>query len=116
MPEKGSSGSRPPGKRATIQDVADQAKVSIATVSRVLNFSGTVDAGLTERVRAAMGELHYQPSRAARTLAGRLSTIIGLLVIDMQNPFYMEIIRGVEDLAQRKGFLTVLCNSAEDPR
>jgi LacI family transcriptional regulator len=82
----------------------------------VLNGADTVDRTLAERVRAAMEELRYQPSRAARTLAGRHSTIIGLLVIDMQNPFFMEIIRGVEDLAQRKGFLAVLCNSAEDPR
>jgi DNA-binding LacI/PurR family transcriptional regulator len=116
MAEIGSSGSRAPRKRATIQDVADRADVSIATVSRVLNRTGTVDAELAERVRAAMGELQYRPSGAARTLAGRLSTIIGLLVIDMQNPFYMELIRGVEDVAQQNGYLVVLCNSAEDPR
>ncbi|HVC81967.1 MAG TPA: LacI family DNA-binding transcriptional regulator [Chloroflexota bacterium] len=116
MPKTGSLGSRLPRKRATIQDVAEHAGVSIATVSRVLNRADSVDAGLAERVRSAMGELQYQPSGAARTLAGRLSTIIGLLVIDMQNPFYMELIRGVEDVAQRNGYLVVLCNSAEDPR
>lgn len=103
-------------KPATIQDVAARAEVSIATVSRVLNGADTVDRALAERVRAAMHELRYQPSRAARTLAGRHSTIIGLIVVDMQNPFYMEVIRGVEDLAQSKGFLVVLCNSAENPR
>ena len=116
MREQGSSGSRPQRKRATIQDVADRAGVSIATASRVLNRAETVDAELAERVRSAMRELQYQPSSAARTLAGRLSTIIGLLVIDMQNPFYMELIRGVEDVAQRNGYLVVLCNSAEDSR
>ena len=102
-------------RRVTIQDVADRAAVSIATVSRVLNDSSTVDGALAERVRTAMRELRYQPSRAARALAGRHSTIIGLLVIDMQNPFFMEVIRGVEDVAQRNGFLVVLCNSAEEP-
>lgn len=113
---RGSSAPGPGQKPATIQDVADRAAVSIATVSRVLNGAETVDRALAERVRAAMQELRYQPSRAARTLAGRHSTIIGLLVIDMQNPFFMEVIRGVEELAQSKGFLVVLCNSAEDAR
>jgi LacI family transcriptional regulator len=114
MPNLQAAGSERRRKWATIQDVADRAGVSIATASRVLNGSETVDATLADRVREAMRELRYQPSRAARTLAGRHPTIIGLLVIDMQNPFYMEVIRGVEDVAQRNGYLVVLCNSAED--
>lgn len=108
-------GSRHTQRRATIQDVADRAAVSIATVSRVLNGSRTVNAEMAERVRAAMRDLEYQPNRAARTLAGRHPMIIGLLIIDMLNPFFMEIIRGVEDVAQRNGYLVILCNSAEDP-
>lgn len=94
--------------------MADRAAVSIATVSRVVNGSDSVAAPLAERVRAAIKELGYRPSRAARTLAGHDPTIIGLLVVDMQNPFFMEVIRGVEDVAQRSGYLVVLCNSAED--
>ena len=109
-------GSRQSRERATIQDVADLAGVSTATVSRVLNGSATVHEILADRVRAAMQDLRYQPSRAARTLAGRLSTIIGLVVIDMRNPFFLELIRGTEDVAQRNGYLIVLCNSAEDTR
>src|SRR5947209_5063185 len=80
--------------RATIQDVARRAGVSIATVSRVLNSSATVDAALAERVRAACGALQYQPNRAARALAGGRSAIIGMLVTDIQNPFFMDILRG----------------------
>jgi DNA-binding LacI/PurR family transcriptional regulator len=95
--------------------VARRAGVSIATVSRVVNGVATVDAALAERVRAACAALQYQPNRAARALAGHHSAIIGLLVADLQNPFFMEIVRGVEDVAQRNGYLVVLCNSTEDP-
>src|SRR5579875_3044279 len=111
MASSHSSGSRQKQQRVTIQDVADRAAVSIATVSRVLNGSVTVDAALAERVRVAMRELQYQPSRAARTLAGQHPMIIGLIVVDLQNPFYMDIARGVEDVAQRSGYLVVLCHS-----
>jgi LacI family transcriptional regulator len=107
-----------PGQKqrpATIKDVAHHAGVSIATVSRVLNSVETVDAALADRVRAACAALRYRPNRAARALAGQRPATIGLLVPDLQNPFFMEIIRGVEDVAQRNGYLVVLCNSAEDP-
>jgi LacI family transcriptional regulator len=103
-------------KSATISEVASLASVSIATVSRVLNGVPTVDAALAGRVRAACAELQYQPNRAARMLAGHRSSLIGLLVTDMQNPFFMDIARGVEDAALEMGYLVALCNSAEDFR
>jgi DNA-binding LacI/PurR family transcriptional regulator len=103
-------------KPATISEVARLAGVSIATVSRVLNGVPTVDPVLAGRVRSACAELSYQPNRAARRLAGHRSSLIGLLVTDIQNPFFMEIARGVEDVALEKGFLVALCNSAEDSR
>ncbi len=101
-------------KSITIREVAQQAGVSIATVSRVLNGSQTVDPVLAERVYAAMTRLKYQPSRVARTLAGQGSTLIGLLVTDMQNPFYLDLIRGVEEVAQQHGYLVVICNTLEN--
>lgn len=100
---------------ATIQDVAKRAGVSIATVSRVLNGTAHVNADVTARVRAAIQEMQYQPSRAARALRGNRSTIIGLLISDIQNPFFTALIRGVEDVAQRNGYSVILCNSDEDP-
>ena len=100
---------------ANIQDVAKLARVSIATVSRVLNGTAYVDAEVATRVRAAVEELQYQPSRAARTLRGSHSTIIGLLITDIQNPFFTSLVRGVEDMAQRNGYSIILCNSDEDP-
>lgn len=101
---------------ATIQDVAKRAGVSIATVSRVLNGTAFVNDEVITRVRAAAEELQYQPSRAARTLRGNHSTIIGLLITDIQNPFFTALVRGVEDMVQRNGYSLILCNSDENPR
>lgn len=103
-------------KPVTMRDVAELAGVSMATVSRVLNGSDTVDPQLAERVRAAITRLKYQPNKAARALAGNRSAILGLLIIDIQNPFYMDVMRGVEEIAQQNGYLLVVCNSAEDPK
>src|SRR5437879_3682559 len=99
---------------ANIQNVAKLARVSIATVSRVLNGTAYVEPEVAARVRAAAEELQYQPSRAARTLRGNHSTIIGLLITDIQNPFFTSLVRGVEDMAQRNGYSLILCNSDED--
>lgn len=101
---------------ATIQDVAKRAGVSIATVSRVLNGTAFVNEEVTARVLEAVKELQYQPSRAARALRANRSKIIGLLISDIQNPFFTTLIRGVEDVAQRNGYSLILCNSDENPR
>lgn len=101
-------------KSITIREVAQRAGVSVATVSRVLNGTANVDPTLAERVHAAIAHLKYQPSRVARTLAGQGSTLIGLLVTDMQNPFFMDLIRGVEEVAQQHGYLVVVCNTLEN--
>ncbi len=114
MAESGASRGNQEPKSITIREVAQRAGVSVATVSRVVNGSTTVDSILVERVQAAMTELKYQPSRVARTLAGYASTLIGLLVTDMQNPFYLDLIRGVEEVAQRHGYLVVVCNTLEN--
>ena len=103
-------------RTVTIKDVAERAAVSIATVSRVMNGVTTVDPALIARVQAAAAALRYNPNRAASSLAGKQARrIIGLLVSDIQNPFAMEIIRGVEDIAQRNGYLVILGNSNDDP-
>ena len=104
------------GILANIQDVAKRAGVSIATVSRVLNGRNHVNEDVIVRVRTAAQELQYQPSRAARALRANQATIIGLLITDIQNPFFTELVRGVEDVAQRNGYSLILCNSDEDPQ
>ena len=101
---------------ANIQEVAKRAGVSISTVSRVLNGTARVNENVKERVLAAIEELDYRPSRAARSLRANHSTIIGLLISDIQNLFFMDLIKGVEDIAQRSGYSVLLCNSDENPQ
>ena len=99
----------------TINDVAKKAHVSISTVSRVLNGTAFVNSEVKKRVEDAIRELAYQPSPAARSLRVNRSRIIGLLISDIQNPFFMSLIQGVEDEAHRNGYSLLLCNSNEDP-
>lgn len=101
---------------ANIQEVARRASVSISTVSRVLNGTARVNNDVKDRVLAAIEELGYRPSRAARSLRANHSTIIGLLISDIQNNFFMDLIKGVEDIALRNGYGVLLCNSDENPQ
>jgi len=102
-------------KSSTIQDVAHLARVSVATVSALLNGSAFVSAALAERIRDAMAVLDYHPDRVARSLRTGKTHAIGMVVPDVTNPFYPEVIRGVEQAAQRAGYSIVLVNSNEDP-
>ena len=99
----------------TIRDVAEYAQVSRATVSRVLNHHPTVDAALQERVREAVRVLRYQPNRAARRLRTRSRDVIGLLVADIKNPFFIDVLQGIEDTAYAHDMNVLLCNTGEDP-
>lgn len=98
----------------TIVDVARLAGVSTATVSRVLNANARVDPDLAARVRRAIDELAYRPSRAARTLRTQQSRVWALLVPDVRNPHFTEIVRGIEDVAYQAGYSLLLCNTDED--
>ncbi|HVA86302.1 MAG TPA: LacI family DNA-binding transcriptional regulator, partial [Candidatus Saccharimonadales bacterium] len=98
----------------TIKDVARTAGVSPATVSRVLNERPDVDPELAERVQAAIVELGYQPSRVARNLRRRETSVWGMVISDIRNPFFTDMVRGVEDVAYGAGYSLVLCNSDED--
>lgn len=98
-----------------IIDVALEAGVSIATVSRVLNDNEKVSPELAERVRAAALALGYRPNGIARSLRRRSSDVIALIINDVSNPFFTAITRGVEDVAQRSGYSVLLCNTDEDP-
>jgi LacI family transcriptional regulator/LacI family repressor for deo operon, udp, cdd, tsx, nupC, and nupG len=101
---------------ASLQDVARRAKVSIATVSRVLNHSDKVVPDTRAVVEQALRDLGYRPSRVARRLrmnSGR-AHLVGLIIPDIQNPFYAEIARGVEDAAYAAQYALLLCNSDEN--
>lgn len=101
--------------KPTINDVAKYAKVSRATVSRVLNQNPKVDAKLRSRVLDAINALGYQPNRAARRLRAQSSNVIGLVISDIQNPYFLSVTRGVEDAASAQQMSLILCNSDENP-
>ena len=99
---------------ANIQEVAKHAGVSISTVSRVLNNTAKVKPEVKKRIEDSMRELNYQPNPAARSLRTNRSHTIGLLISDIQNPFFMGLIQGIEDEALRHDYSLILCNSNED--
>lgn len=99
---------------AKIEDVARQAGVSTATVSRVLSGKPYVSEALRRRVLETIEQLDYRPSRVARSLRVQRSSIIGLIISDIQNPFFTSVVRAVEDVAQQRGYSVILCNSDED--
>lgn len=101
-------------KSATVTDVAKDAGVSIATVSRVLNGHTTVDAELRDRVLAAVERLGYRPNRLARNLRLNSTKVIALVVPDIQNPFFVSVARGVEEEALREGYTLLVCNTDDD--
>ena len=99
----------------TLDDVATHARVSRATVSRVLNNNPSVNEALRARVLQAIHELGYQPNRAARRLRSNTSDVLGLIISDIENPFFISVVRGVEDAAYQQRMSVVLCNSDENP-
>lgn len=99
---------------STIYDVASRAGVSPATVSRVLNARTDVSPVLAGRVHAAVEELNYRPNGVARNLRKRATTVWGLIISDIGNPFFTAMVRGVEDAAHEAGYSLVLCNSDDD--
>lgn len=95
---------------ANIYDVAREAKVSVFTVSSVIN-RGQVSAPLQRRVETAIRKLNYRPNLLARSLAKRQTHTIGIIVTDIANPFFPLVVRGAEDVIQKSGYSILLCNS-----
>jgi LacI family transcriptional regulator len=100
---------------ATIGDVAHRAGVSTATVSRVLAGLGRARPETRARVLDAARELGYRPSGVARSLKLRTTQTLGLIITDIENPFFPQLVRAVEDVAREHGFALLLCNAADDP-
>jgi LacI family transcriptional regulator len=98
-------------KAPRIYDVAREARVSVFTVSAVINNKGRVSSTLARRVQAAIRKLNYRPNLLARSLAKQKTHTIGMMVTDIANPFFPAIVRGAEDLAQKAGYSVLLCNS-----
>ncbi|WP_030106085.1 LacI family DNA-binding transcriptional regulator, partial [Actinoalloteichus caeruleus] len=98
--------------RVSIRDVAARAKVSLATVSNVLNRPEVVATATRERVLAAIEELGFVRNESARQLRSGRPRAIGLVVLDVSNPFFTDVARGVEEAASEAGHAVILCNSA----
>lgn len=101
-------------KASTAKDVAKRAGVSIATVSRVINNLESVSPEIRDRVLQAIKVLGYRPSRAAQLLRAKRGHVLGLIISDIQNPFFTAVARGIEDVAYQHGYSLVLCNTDED--
>ena len=96
---------------ASIREVAAHAGVSVGTVSNVLNRPDIVAEPTRSRVRAAIGQLGFIRNESARQLRAGRSRTIGLVVLDVANPFFTDVARGVEDEASESGLAVILCNS-----
>ena len=97
-----------------IRDIAERAGVSTTTVSHVLNKSRYVHPEKVNRVMQAVQDLKYKPNMLARSLRRRTTNTIGLLVSDVENPFFTEVARAVEAAAYRRGYNMIFCNTDEN--
>ncbi|MCK6264528.1 substrate-binding domain-containing protein [Vibrio sp. ZSDE26] len=99
---------------ATMKDIARVAGVSTSTVSHVINKSRYVSEEISERVNKAANELNYAPSALARSLKMNRTKTIGMLVTTSTNPFFGEVVKGVERSCYQKGYNLILCNTEGD--
>lgn len=103
---------------ASMNEVAKRAGVSIATVSRVLNKSDRVSEETRHKILKAIKELKYQPSRVAKRLRSKSGSgnLLGVLIPDIQNPFYVDVLRGIEDVAYKNNYVIIVCNFSQDEK
>src|SRR5580692_7800323 len=104
-----------PGKM-DIRTVAKLANVSIATVSRTINRVPTVDTRMVKRVWEAIEKLDYFPNTQARALVSGRSRLLGLIVSEITNPFFPELIQGFEDIAVEHGYEILISSTNYDPK
>jgi LacI family transcriptional regulator len=106
---------KPDTTRATIVDVAREAAVSPKTVSRVIRGDGYVSKETLERVQEVITRLGYRPNRAARSLVSNRSGVIGVVIPDINNPFFSEVVRGIEDTAILRDYNVLLFSTDSHP-
>ncbi|EHD23738.1 transcriptional regulator RbsR [Brenneria nigrifluens DSM 30175 = ATCC 13028] len=98
-----------------MKDVARLAGVSTSTVSHVINNDRFVSDAIRDKVMAAVEQLNYAPSALARSLKINQTQTIGMLLTASSNPFYAEVVRGVERCCYERGYSLILCNTEGDP-
>src|SRR5829696_555522 len=106
--------SETPKRLVTVQDVAQWAGVSKATAARVLGRYGTTSSAVKEKVLAVAKELGYQANELARSMTTGRSGTIGVIVGDIENPYFGLAVRGISDAASAAGFDVILANSGEE--
>jgi DNA-binding LacI/PurR family transcriptional regulator len=107
---------RSPPEKLDIRAVAERAKVSIATVSRTINGIATVGPELAKRVWKAIEELDYYPNTQARGLVSGRSRLLGLVISEITNPFFPELIQGFEEIAVENGYEILIGSTNYDPK
>lgn len=100
-------------KEISISEVAKRAGVSKSTVSRILNNKGKFSKEVVERVRKIVKKYNYKPNILARSLRSRKTKAVGLILPSVTNLFFLEIIKGVEDIASQSSYIVILCDSDE---
>jgi DNA-binding LacI/PurR family transcriptional regulator len=99
----------------TIKDIAREAAVSHSTVSRALNGSPLISEVTARRIRQAAHKLGYFPSAAARTLKTNRSQALGVIIRNVDDPFFSEVLQGIEEVAQASGYSLFMAASQYDP-
>ena len=102
-------------KPVTIKDVAKEAGVSPTTVSYVLNKTKSVSKDTQIRVIEAIKRLNYQPNVVARSLRSKKTNTVGLVICDLKNPFFAEVLQGIESYLGKKGYTTLVIDTNYDP-
>lgn len=97
-----------------ISDIAKEAGISVATVSRVINGTATVSPEVTARVQAAIAKFNYQPNVWGRRLRQQASHTVLVFVPNIRNPYYASIVTGIEETARKLGYGTTLCITNND--
>lgn len=97
--------------RSTVREVAERAGVSVGTVSNFLNDRKPIAEPTRERIAAAIDELNFVPNTAVRVMRGARSRVVAFLVPDSGNPYFAELLRGIEDVAVQHGHVVVTCNT-----
>ncbi len=103
-------------ERMDIRAIARAANVSIATVSRTMNGLATVNPRMAKRVWEVIDKFDYFPNSQARSLVSGRSRIFGLIVSEITNPFFPELIRGFEDIAVEHGYEILVSSTNHDPK
>jgi DNA-binding LacI/PurR family transcriptional regulator len=103
-------------KKPNLKETAQRAGVSISTISRAINHPEKVDPTTLNRINKIIKQTNYKPNRVAQRLRikGGHKKIIGLLIPDIQNPFYADVIKGVEEFAYSRNYALMMCNFAQN--